>query len=151
MGTVELSRSFANPEHVGGLAVVLTMVLPGECSLIRQNETLVWGEHLPHVLKQIVMSTYRVKVPLAQLTVLRLPVLDVQVVNVISFVVVNLLAIVSHELWSAGLGILTCNPAYYHCPFGAGWLDYWFALVEELHFIFMSINQILSKTWWWTC
>lgn len=151
MCTVELSRSFPNPEHMSRVAIVLSMLLSGECSFIRKNKSLMWCEHLSHVLKQIIMSTYRVKISFAKLTVLRLSALYMQTVYVISLVIVYFLAIVYHELWRARFCILTCNPSDYHWLFGARRLYYRFALVIELHFILISMNKILSKTRWFTC
>lgn len=139
MCSIKLSRSFTNPQHVSRMTIIFAMMLPCQSCLIWQNQSFMRDKHVAHMLKKIIMCGDSVKVPITELAMLRLAVLQIKIINIVSLVIVNLFAIVYHELRSSRFGILACDSSDYYCLFRAGWLDDGFALVEKFHLI-LKIN-----------
>lgn len=87
------------------------------------------------MLKKIIVCDCSVEVSITKLTVLRVAVLHINIIYVVSFVIVDLFAIVHHEFRSSWFRVLTGDSSDYDCFFRARWLYDGFALIEELYLI----------------
>lgn len=119
MSSIKLSRSFPNPQHMRRLAIVLPMMLSCQSSLIRQNQAFMRNKHFVHVLKKIIVCDCSVEVSITKFTVLRVAVLYINIIYVVSFVIVDLFAIVYHKFRSSGFCVLASDSSDYHCLFRA--------------------------------
>jgi hypothetical protein len=69
--------------------------------------------------KKIIVCNCSVEVSITKFAVLRVPVLHINIIYVVSFVIVDLFAIVHHEFSSSGFRVLTSDSSDYDCFFRA--------------------------------
>ena len=59
---IKLPGSFPDPQHMSWLTIVFSMVLSGESSFVRQNQSFMGNVHVVHVFEKIIMCGYSVKI-----------------------------------------------------------------------------------------
>ena len=56
------------------------------------------SENLAHMLKNVIMGRYCVEISITKLTMLRFSILNMQIVDIIAFIIMNFLSIMNHKL-----------------------------------------------------
>lgn len=69
------------------------------------------GEQIPDVIGKVVVSDHRIVIPLEQSTGIRLTVIMMLAINIISFIIMDLLPVVMREFVATRLGVLPRDSA----------------------------------------
>lgn len=142
MGAIELTGSLAYPNHVGGPAVELVLVLPGQGFLVRQDQPLMRHGKFRKLLLDELGGIFRMLVTLQKTLIARIPVVLVCAVDIVALVIVDFVAIEGYELGRSGLGVLACDTTDQ-----MGWLALdsrqgCLALLEEANFFCFRLKVL---------